>query len=95
SPSTERLFIWEYAVAGFLVSARLSGGRQNRCCRLTEETHQSLDVLSYRCQEELLAHEPKSAQTQAPHSDLILQFREQGFHLLSFFAAVLWRTRAC
>jgi hypothetical protein len=69
--------------AGFLVSVRLSGGRQNRCCRLTEEAHQSLDVLSYRCQEELLAHEPESPQTQASQSDLILQFREQGFDLLS------------
>jgi hypothetical protein len=42
---------------------------------LTEEPHQSLDVLSY-CQEELLAHEPESRQTQAPQSDLIPQFRE-------------------
>ncbi|HET6178227.1 MAG TPA: hypothetical protein VFE61_14930, partial [Candidatus Sulfotelmatobacter sp.] len=49
----------------------------------TEEAHQSLEVLSYRCQEELLAHEPDSPQTQAPQSDLIFQFREQGFHLLS------------
>jgi hypothetical protein len=75
------------------VSVRLSGGRQNRCCRLTEEAHQSLDVLSYRCQEELLAHEPESPQTQAPQSDLILQFREQGFHLLSLPLCFgeLWR----
>jgi hypothetical protein len=70
-------------VAGFLVSVQLSGGRQNRYCRLTEKAHQSLEVLSYRCQEELLAHEPESPQTQAPQSDLILQFREQGFHFLS------------
>ena len=39
------------AVAGFLVAVRLSGRRQNGGCRLTEEAHQSLDVLSYRCQE--------------------------------------------
>src|SRR5580692_8551171 len=71
------------ACRGFLVSVRLSGGRQNRYCRVTQEADQSLDVLSYRCQEELLAHEPESPQTQAPQSDLILQFREQGFHLLS------------
>jgi hypothetical protein len=50
---------------------------------LTEEAHQSLEVLSYGCQEELLAHELESSQTQAPQSDLIFQFREQGFHLLS------------
>ena len=55
------VFIWEHAVAGFFVSVRLSGGRHNRCCRLTEEAYQSFDVLSYRCQEELLAHEPESA----------------------------------
>jgi len=35
--------------AGFLIFVRLSCGGQNRCCRLTEEAHQSLDVLSYRC----------------------------------------------
>jgi hypothetical protein len=81
------------SLAGFLVSVRLSGGRQNRCCRLTEEAHQSLDVLSYRCQEELLAYESESPQTQAPQSDLILQFREQGFPLLSLPLGFgeLWR----
>src|SRR5271166_2580940 len=86
-------FICEHAVAGILVAVRLSGGLQNRCCRLTEEAHQSLDVLGYRCQEELLAHEPESPQTQAPQSDLILQFREQGFHLLSLPLCFgeLWR----
>jgi hypothetical protein len=80
-------------VAGFLIFVRLSCGGQNRCCRPTEEAHQSLDVLSYRCQEELLAHEPESPQTQAPQSDLILQFREQGFHLLSLPLCFgeLWR----
>src|SRR5437660_1604420 len=80
-------------VAGFLVSVRLSCGGQNRCCRPTEEAHQSLDVLSYRCQEELLAHEPESPQSQAPQSDLILQFGEQGFHLLSLPLCFgeLWR----
>ena len=76
-------FICEPAVAGFLVSVPLSGDRPNRRCRLTEEPHQSLDVLSYRCEEELLAHEPDSPQTQAPQSDLIFQFCEQGFHLFS------------
>src|ERR1700732_3657852 len=93
SPSTERLFICEHAVAGFLVFVRLSGGRQNRCYRLTEEAHQSLDVLSSCSQEELLAHEPESPQTQAPQSDLILQFREQGFHFLSLPLCFgeLWR----
>ncbi len=40
----------------FLVSVRLSGGRENRCCRLTEEAHQSLDVLGSRRQEELLTN---------------------------------------
>jgi hypothetical protein len=74
------------------VSVRLSSNRQNRC-RLTEEAHQSLDVLSYCCQEELLAHEPESPQTQASQSDLILQFREQSFRPLSLPLCFgeLWR----
>src|SRR6266513_109402 len=71
------------AVAEVFFSPQLSGGFHSRCRRLAEEPHQSLDVLSYRCQEELLAHEPESPQSQAPQSDLILQFGEQGFHLLS------------
>jgi len=61
----------------------LSINIQNETCRLAEEAHQSLDALSYRCQEELLSHEPESAQTQTPQSDMILHFREQGFYLLS------------
>jgi hypothetical protein len=40
------------------VSARLSGGRQSRGFKLAEEAHQSLEVLSYRCQEELTAISP-------------------------------------
>jgi hypothetical protein len=28
----------------------------NRCCWLTEEPHESLDVLGHRCHEELLAN---------------------------------------
>ena len=71
------------AVAEFLFSPQLRGGFHSGYCRLTEEAHQSLDVLSYRCQEELLAHEPESPQTQAPQSDLILQFCKQGLYLLS------------
>ena len=67
----------------FLISVRLRGSRQNRCCRLTEEAHQSFNVLRYRCQEELLAYELQSPQAQAAQSYLILQFREQGFHFLS------------
>jgi hypothetical protein len=67
----------------FSCLVRLGGGRQNRCGRLTEEANQSLDVLSYRSQKELLAHKLQSSQTQATQSDLILQLREQGFHLLS------------
>jgi hypothetical protein len=87
------LFHLRACVAGFLIFVRLSCGGQNRCCRPTEKAHQSLDVLSYRCEEELLAHEPESPQTQAPQSDLILQFREQGFHLFSLPLGFgeLWR----
>jgi len=63
--------------------ASLSGGWQNRSCRLAEEAHESLDVLRYRCQEELLPHELQSPQPQAAQTDLMLEFREQRFHLLS------------
>ena len=41
--------ICEQAVVGFLAPVRLGGGRQNRCCRLTEEAHQSLDVRLRDC----------------------------------------------
>ncbi len=62
---------------------------------MAEEPHESLDVLGRRCQEELLAHELQPPQAQATHSDLILQFREQGFDLLSLPLCMgeLWRVR--
>jgi len=50
---------------------------------LAEESDQSLDVLGHRRQEELLPHELQSPQARATQSDLILDFREQGFHFLS------------
>src|SRR4030095_1872168 len=61
----------------------LGGSRQNRCCGLAEEAYQALDVLGHGCQEELLPHKLQSAQTQAPQPDVILEFREQSFYLLS------------
>src|SRR6266852_2863357 len=76
-----RLRVWPRRV--FPLSVRLSGGWQKRCFRLVEEAHESLDVLGRRCQEELLPHELQSPQAQATQSDLVLQFREQGFHFLS------------
>jgi hypothetical protein len=51
---------------------------------LAQEADQSLDVLGSRRQEELLPNKLSSPQAQATKSDLILEFREQGFHLLSF-----------
>ena len=76
----------------FLSPVRLRGSRQNRCGRLAEEAHQSFYVLRCRCQEELLVDELQSPQAQAPQSYLILQFCEQGFHLLSLPLCVgeLW-----
>jgi hypothetical protein len=75
------------------IPLQLSGSFRSRCYRSAEEPHQSFDVLGHRCQEELLPHELQSAQTQMPQSDLILQFREQGFHLLSLPLCFgeLWR----
>ena len=68
---------------GCFLQVRLGGGGQNGCCRLAEEPHQPLDILRSRCQEELLPDELESAQAQAAQPDLILQFGEQGFRLLS------------
>jgi len=50
---------------------------------LAEEADEPFDILRCRGQEELLANELHSSQAQATQSDLILQFREQRFHLLS------------
>ena len=76
-------------------SPQLRGSFDSKCCRSAEEAHQSLDVLRHRCQEELLPYELQSAQAQATQSDLILEFREQGFHLFSFPLCLgkLWRVR--
>ena len=78
-----------------LFSVRLSGGGQRRRYRLAEEPHESLDVLGRRGQEELLPHELQSPQAQATQPDLILQFREQGFHFfpLPLCLRKLWRVR--
>lgn len=65
------------------LSPQLSGGVYSRWCRLAEEPHQALNILGHGCQEELLSHELQSPQAQAAQPDLILQFREQRFHLLS------------
>jgi hypothetical protein len=77
--STEGLLGFECLCRVFLLSVRLSGGWPNRCGRWAEKPRQSLDVLSRRCQEELLSHELQSVQAQATQSNLILKFREQGF----------------
>src|ERR1700680_1219284 len=81
------------AAIEFFLSPRVSGNFHSRCCRSTEEPHKPLDVLGHGCREELLPHEPQSAQAQATQSELILEFREQGFHLLSFplYLRELWR----
>jgi hypothetical protein len=74
---------------------QLRGGRQDRGCRLAEESHQSLDVLRRRCQEELLPHEFQSPQAQATESDLVLEFRKQGFYFfpLPLCLGELWCVR--
>jgi hypothetical protein len=60
---------------------------------LAKETHESLDVLGDRSQEELLPYKLQSPQAQATQPDLILEFREQGFHHLSLplCGGELWR----
>jgi len=70
------------SAASFAREVQLSGGGQDGAWALSEEPHQSLDVLGSRRQEELFSHELQSPQAQATQSNLILKFREQGFHLL-------------
>src|SRR5438445_3466910 len=48
-----------------------------------------------RCQEELLANKLHSTQAQATQSDLILEFCEQRFHLLSLPLCVREARRVC
>ena len=61
---------------------QLSVRWKNARHRLAEEPHESLDVLGYGGQEELLADEPQSPQAQATQSNLILEFRKQGLNFL-------------
>jgi hypothetical protein len=83
----------EHAVAGIFCLRSTKGWPVEPFFRLTKEAHQPLEVLRYGCQVELFPHKPQSAQTQAPQSDLIFQFREQGFHLLPLPLCLgeLWR----
>src|SRR6202030_372449 len=75
-------FICEHAVAGFLVSVGLSGGRQNRGCWLTEEAHQSLVLPATAAREHCSRTHRSLRNRKTAKSDLILQFREQGFRVL-------------
>jgi hypothetical protein len=61
----------------------IGGNFQNGVGGLAEEPHHAFEVLRSRGQEELLSHELQPPQAQATQSDLILQFGEQRFHLLS------------
>src|SRR5271157_3918535 len=61
----------------------LSGCSGGRTRRLAQEPYQSFDVLRCRREEELFADELHTAQAKPSHSDLILQLREQRFHLLA------------
>ena len=48
-----------------------------------KEPHQPFEILYGSRQVELFAHEPHPAQSQTTQSDLVLEFGEQRFHLLS------------
>jgi hypothetical protein len=76
-----RIFWTDWAIAEFF--SQLTGDCRSWCDGLTEEAHESLDVLCRRCQEELLPNELQSPQAQATQPDLVLEFSKQGFHLLS------------
>jgi hypothetical protein len=74
----------EYRDAGeFFVGGKLSCCRERWLGFLVEESDQAFDVLGGRGQEELLTNKLHSTQAQATQSDLILELREQCFHLLS------------
>jgi hypothetical protein len=65
------------------LSPPLSGSfPSSRFYWLAEEAHEPLNILRRCGQQELFPHELQSPQTQATQSDLILQFREQGFYFL-------------
>jgi hypothetical protein len=51
------------AAVDFFLSPQLGGSFHSGCCRLVEEPHHSLDVLGRRCQEELLPHGIRAADT--------------------------------
>ena len=89
----KRCFAWEGVGRVLLFSVRPRGSWQNRRCWLAEEPHESLDVLSRRCQEELLPHELQSPQAQTTQPDLIFQFGEQRFHFLSLSLGATERWR--
>ena len=62
---------------------------------MAEEPHQAFEVLRSCGHEELLPHKLQSPQAQATQPDLIFQFSEQCFHLLSLPLGMreLWRLR--
>jgi len=67
----------------FFLSVHLSSSFQNGPRRMAEEPHQALEVLGSGGQEDLLPHKLQSPQTQATQPNLIFQFGEQRFYLLS------------
>ena len=75
--------VWYRSEEEFLGEYGLSGHGERWPVLLAEEADQPFDVLCRCRQEELLPNELHSPQAQTTQSDLILQFREQRFHLLS------------
>jgi hypothetical protein len=67
----------------------LSGRGDRRPWHLAEESHQALDILRSRRQEELFTNKLHPAQAQATESDLILKFCKQRFHLSSLPHSVI------
>ncbi|MGC2194230.1 MAG: hypothetical protein WA628_06115 [Terriglobales bacterium] len=77
---------------GFQVSPQYGAGRTGVVGWLRNRTRR-LKFWARRGQQELFPHELQSPQAQATQPDLILQFREQGFHLRSLPLCMgeLWR----
>ncbi len=85
--STECLLGCECLCRVFLLSVRLSGGWPNRCCRWGYSG-------PWRPGRTVLAR-TSICEAQAAQPDLILELREQGFHLLPLPQCLgeLWRVR--
>src|SRR5215467_2737801 len=83
-------------VIRFFVSFMLrSSGCDLRGWLKAKEPHQPFEILYGSRQVELFAHEPHPAQSPTTQPDLVLEFGEQRFHLLSLPLRLRELRRVC